>query len=252
MTDAGRGGMDMGDIVAGAWNSYRRAPASWLAITFAAIVLVFVLQWAAEARFGLSETDEDAPSENTGPISAILAGTLIVDLFTHVALVAAAAGQLSGAGVRVRAAYLTGLRRFPAVLFASLATALVAALLGLTIVLLPLAIYFLVTWSLATQVIVIEKELPFRALARSRQIVRGGWWRTLGINLAIVLLAFLPGFVIGRVTAPFDAPWITAAGVSLGGAVAAPFVAIAQTLLYADLRARKGERPFLTPLRETP
>ena len=30
----------------------------------------------------------------------------------------------------------------------------------------------------------------------------------------------------------------------------APFIALAQTLLYADLRARKGERPLSQPVGE--
>jgi hypothetical protein len=98
------------------------------------------------------------------------------------------------------------------------------------------------------QVILNEDEGPIRALSRSRQIVRGQWWRTFGIILAIALLGLLPGFVIGWITVPIGAEWVSALGVALGGAITAPFIALAQTLLYADLRARKGERPFGEPV----
>jgi uncharacterized protein (DUF697 family) len=97
---------------------------------------------------------------------------------------------------------------------------------------------------MASPVIVVERTGPFRALSRSRLIVRGQWWRTLGITAAVLALGFLPGFVCSSIGGAVGQPWATALGAALGGAVAAPFNSLAQTLLYADLRVRKGEKPF--------
>jgi hypothetical protein len=157
---------------------------------------------------------------------------------------------LGGAALSVGGAYATGLRRFLPALAGSLIVGIVAALLSATLILLPLAIFLFVNWSLLVQVIVNEGEGPLRALGRSRQIVRGQWWRTLGINLAIALLAFLPGLMIGWVTGPIDQPWASALGTGIGSTLTAPFIALAQTLLYTDLRARKGERPLSQPVGE--
>ena len=245
MNDPTPGRMDMGDIVAGAFGSYRRAFLSWLAITALSFAIVFALQWAfaGELEPGTDEPTEDQIQESLPAVGALLAGTIAADLFAHLALIGAAVGALSGAGISIAGAYAVGFRSYLPALVGSAIVGLVAGLLAATILLIPLAVFFFVNWSLLTQVIVAERLGPLRALGRSREIVRGQWWRTFGIFLAIALLSFLPTLVIGRLTASGE-DWLAALGAAAGGAVAAPFVAIAQTLLYADLRARKGEKPF--------
>ena len=47
-----------------------------------------------------------------------------------------------------------------------------------------------------------------------------------------------------------SAEWVAALGAAAAAALAAPFRGLAQTLLYADLRRRKGEKPFSEPLGE--
>ncbi len=241
----------MGDIVAGAWTAYLRAPGRWLAITVVSFVVVFALQWALGDQLDLRPDPTTEEVQDALPATGLVFGvSALVELFTHTALVAGALAVLGGAALSVGGAYSTGLRRFLPALAGSLIVGVVAALLSATLILLPLAIFLFVNWSLLVQVIVNEGEGPLRALGRSRQIVRGQWWRTLGINLAIALLAFLPGLMIGWVTGPIDQPWASALGTGIGSALTAPFIALAQTLLYTDLRARKGERPLSQPVGE--
>lgn len=244
------GGMDMGDIVAGAFGIYRRAPLPWLAITALSFVIVFALQWAFAGRLDLGPDPTDEQLQESLPaVFAILFGALAADLFAHVALVAAAVGALSGTPPSVGRAYATAARRYIPVLAGSFVTGLVASLLVLTMIGTPVAIFLVVSWSLLTQVVVAEGLGPLRGLGRSRAIVKGQWWRTLGITLAISLLAFLPGFFAGLITGS-GPDWLAALGAALAGSIVAPFIALAQTLLYGDLRARKGERPFVAPVRE--
>jgi hypothetical protein len=246
------GSLDMGDIVAGAWSAYVRAPGRWLAITVVSFVVIVALQWALGDRIDLGTDPTTEQVQDALPYVGVTFGlSALAELFTHTALVAAAFAVFGGAALNVSSAYGVGVRRFLPVLAGSLVVGLVAALLSATLILLPVAIYLFINWSLLVQVIVAEGEGPLRAMGRSRQIVRGQWWRTLGINLAIALLAFLPGLLIGRVTGSIDQPWATALGTGLGGAITAPFIALAQTLLYADLRARKGERPLSQPVGES-
>jgi hypothetical protein len=244
VNDVTLGRMDMGDIVAGAFGIYRRAALPWLAITAVSFLLVFALQWSFADDLDLgSDPTEEQIQDSLPAVSALLIGTIVADLFAHLALTAAAVRVLSGAGISIAGAYASGLRFYLPALAGSAITGIVAGLCAATILLIPLAVFIFVNWSLITQVIVAEHVGPIRALGRSRQIVRGQWWRTFGIFLAIALLSFLPTIVFGRLTSAGDA-WLVALGAAVSGAIAAPFVAIAQTLLYADLRARKGEKPF--------
>lgn len=234
--DAGR--MDMGDIVAGAFGVYRRALPAWLAVTLIGSLLAFALQ------LGLPAFDDAAEPSPTESLAALpwLAGLLVVNFFTHATLIVAAIRRLRDGSFSVRRAYLDGVRLFPAILFAGVVLLLVLLLLTLTIILIPVAIFIGVLCSFWVQVIVAEGERPLRALSRSRRIVAGQWWRTLLISLAIALLSILPVFAVGVFAAGSDAAWVSALAAAIGGALAAPFQALAQTLLYFDLRARKGER----------
>jgi hypothetical protein len=245
------GTMDMGDIVAGAWGMYLRAPGRWLAIAALSFAAVFVAQWALADRLDLGPEPTNEEVQAALPAAGLTFGvSAMVNLFTHAALVAGVFAVLNGQPLQVAAAYAAGARRFLPVLAGSLVVGVVAGLLAATVILLPLAVFFFVNWSMLVQVVVNEGEGPLRALSRSRQIVRGQWWRTFGIILAIALLGFLPGFLFGWVTGPIGAAWASALGAAAGSAVAAPFIALSQTLLYTDLRARKGERPLAAPLGE--
>ncbi|MGH2584228.1 MAG: hypothetical protein ACRDJE_04880 [Dehalococcoidia bacterium] len=249
MNETAPGRMDMGDIVAGAWNIYRRAPLAWLAVTLVSVVVTFAGLWAVGDRFdlGVDPTEEEVEDALTAG-SPFLGMILIADFFTHVAVVAAAVGVLRSKAVRTGEAYARAVRALLPALIASLIAGVVFVILAATILLIPLGIFFFVNWILAVQVIVDEGGGPINALRRSRQIVRGQWWRTLGISVAISLLGFLPSFLAGRITAPFDQMWLSALGSAAGAAIALPFIGIAQTLLYTDLRSRKGESPLAEPV----
>lgn len=96
--------------------------------------------------------------------------------------------------------------------------------------------YFAVRWSLAPPAVVIEGKRNWAALDVSATIVRGQWWRTLGI---IVLIQFVAAAPVSALTAARVLPLLAAATIeSLGLALVLPFLIAAQTLLYYDLRAR--------------
>jgi len=237
------GSLDMGDIVAGAWDYYRRAPLSWLALTLVSTVAIFAVQWALADRLDVGQDPTDQQIRDAAPAVGItLAVLILVNLFTHLALVDAAWGVLTAKPLQVARAYGAAVRHLLPALLGSLVVGLVAGLLAATLILVPLAVFFAISWSLFIQVMLAEQTGPRRALGRSRALVKGHWWRTFGIIVAVALLAFLPGFVLGWVGTAIGQNWSTALAAALGGAISAPFVAIAQTLLYLDLLARKGNR----------
>lgn len=242
----------MGDIVAGAFGIYRRAPLMWLGLTLVGLPLLYLAQWLAlDLELGANPTQEEMQG-SFGALSVIGALAFVAWLFNHLSLVSAAARLSRGETVSLPHAWRSALRVFVPTLIVAVGALLLVSLLTATLILIPLALFFGVAWSLMPQAAVIEGKTLLRSLGRSREIVRGHWWRTLAIHAAIMLLSILPGLVISPIFAAADLKPLTAAGATLSSIVAEPFVAIAQTLLYADLLRRKGERPFAVPVVEAP
>ncbi|GAA1326958.1 hypothetical protein GCM10009647_064400 [Streptomyces sanglieri] len=128
----------------------------------------------------------------------------------------------------------------------------------------PLAIWLWVKFSLAPSAVVFEGQSPVAALRRSSQLVRGDWWRILGISLLAFALAgaasymiqvpfsFLGMFsgVIGGATLDEDPNpaaiifamsgylVIMALGQLIGQFISATFPQLVTGLLYVDRRMR--------------
>jgi len=113
--------------------------------------------------------------------------------------------------------------------------------------------------SLAAPALLLEGLNPWRALLRSVRLVRGSFWRTLGILLVAYLVTYIGSLVIGVpvgiLSAVLDAFlnnslhtnfWpnvasaaVTAVGQTAGGAVLHPWWAAIIALVYIDLRMRR-------------
>ena len=136
------------------------------------------------------------------------------------------------------------------------------ALIGLLAVIgaiaaLVLTIWFAIMFRMAGPAVVLEREGPTQALARSWRLVRGSFWRVLGITLLAGLIVLVTA---GVLQIPFGllAAWagggnsllpstggnvagilISAVGGVVAGAVARPISAGVAVLLYVDLRMRR-------------
>lgn len=132
-----------------------------------------------------------------------------------------------------------------------------AFLLGVPVAL-GLAVYLYVAFSLASPAIVLERRGVRASLRRSRQLVRGAWWRTFGILLLVNVIAqFLAGilsvpFTVGTLLVSYLTgggdgmnPYeilpllVTALGTIVAAAVTWPFTAVSTALLYVDRRIRR-------------
>lgn len=143
-----------------------------------------------------------------------------------------------------------------------LAAALADAPTGLVVLLLVVGImaglvagvYLYVALALASPAVVLERQGVRRALARSRALVKGTWWRILGIllltNIIVTVLAgilALPLSLLGGATTVFatsdDVSVISLALSSLStiisGTLTWPFVSAVAALLYIDVRMRR-------------
>ena len=111
------------------------------------------------------------------------------------------------------------------------------------------AIWLSIRWALVLPAMFAEDAGPVRALGRSFLLVRGEWWRTLGILFLLELLIAILGAALGGV---FSILFTVVPGLSLGArqvlsqvasslvtAAISPIPALTITLLYFDMRVRK-------------
>jgi hypothetical protein len=120
---------------------------------------------------------------------------------------------------------------------------LAATMLVVTVVLFRL----LVRWAVAPQVAVLEGGNPDSVLWRSQRLVRGAWWRTLGVLLVLMLAQSLLTNLFVGMTSLLARPVLPIRETSVVLSVFAnllflPLPALGTTLLYLDLRTREGAR----------
>jgi len=138
-----------------------------------------------------------------------------------------------------------------AVLAIVLAGALNQAVIAVVaiVALIGLAVWLGIRWALVLVAMFAEEAGPVRALGRSFQLVRGEWWRTLGILILLELLIGILSVALGGVFSLLFAvipdlslparQALSQVTSSLVGAVLEPIPALTITLLYFDFRVRK-------------
>ncbi len=230
---------DLGELLSDAFRLLRDHPGPLLAMSAAIVVPVhLIVSGIGLERLTSSYRTDVERAEQVIPT--------IVSFFVIAPLVAAAViHMLQAISARRRPdtwrCLQASLDDFAPLFLAILFTAAGVAV-GLIALILP-GIYLLIRWFFVAQCVVIEDKRGFDALARSGELVRGSWWRVLGIVLVTQLIAAIPALLIGvPLTAAADAA--DAEALSLAGDMAAsvltvPFVAVVTTLLFYDLRARR-------------
>jgi hypothetical protein len=100
-------------------------------------------------------------------------------------------------------------------------------------------LFFFVFFTL--EAIIFEGMSAVDALRRSRDLVRGSWWRLFGIGIVYVLLVLALALPGGIAVVIFETASPALATVVLGlvGALITPIFSIGSVLVYIDLRVRK-------------
>jgi hypothetical protein len=113
-----------------------------------------------------------------------------------------------------------------------------------------LSIWFSTMFSLVTPVVVLERERPAAALARSWRLVRRSFWRVFGILLLASLIVAVASAILqlpftflstlfGGATGFSAGTVIAVIGTIAAGTVTRPISAAVTVLLYVDMRMRK-------------
>ena len=146
------------------------------------------------------------------------------------ALVHAVSEQYFKQPVGIGQAYRFAWRRLGSLVGAGFLAGLAVGAMWMTVIGIPAAIYFGITWVFVWQVALLEGCGPRAALRRSSALVKQSWWRVLGIMLLFGLIAGAISGVLGI---------IPVLGSIVGAILSAPVAIIGSTLLYYDLRVRK-------------
>jgi hypothetical protein len=187
---------------------------------------------------------------------------IVVGMLVAGAAVYAIAEQYFNQPIDIGRAFSAAWHRLGSLVGASLLVLLAVFGLSITIIGIPAAIYFAVTWLFMVQVIMVEGCGAREALSHSSSLVKNSWWRVLGITLlyyvimtGIYMVLYIPVFIgtmvwaiSGVVTGPMTPDtaqlpvWLLlmiTIVVLVFTAVGTPIFAIGITLLYLDRRVRK-------------
>jgi hypothetical protein len=174
----------------------------------------------------------------------VVALSLVNGLTTLLAVSAATymvALMYAGEGATAAAAYVAALNKGITLLIPYLLFMLGAFLLILTVLGIPLFIYFAIALVFFPQVILIEGAGSLEALRRSRELVQRSWWRVFGICIVYICLGFAGSLAMatpGLLLETYNET-LGSLSVTLGTVVILPFFYIGQALVYFDLRVRK-------------
>jgi hypothetical protein len=121
-----------------------------------------------------------------------------------------------------------------------------------------LLVWLLIRLCLASPALMLEKQGIVKAMKRSVKLVRGSWWRVLGIQLLTAVLVYIvmsiiqiPFILVGAAASPDGlrslssgaVGWsfliITGAGAVIGSTITLPISAGVTALLYIDQRIRR-------------
>ncbi len=119
-------------------------------------------------------------------------------------------------------------------------------MLGLLLCLAP-GIYLWVAWTVAAPVLLLEDVRGWKAMKRSRQLVKGRFWPTFAVVLLVAILtgivqAMFVGILAGVVSVSGNEVALAIAdaiGQTASGVLTTPLSAAVLTVLYFDLRVRK-------------
>ena len=238
----------LGDIISETFNLYGKGLWTFVAIVIIPEVILFVLSAIIVIPLVfVSDIDDGIVTSpfgfgweyelGVGIGLVIFLGlllfviTLIVNALMQGALIHAVSEQTVRQTSNFGQSYSAAWRRIGNLIGAYLLVGIVVLLLAITIIGIPIAIYFGVRWCFVLQAVLIEGSGITESLSRSSNLVEANWWRVFGIMLVI-------GLIVWAIT--FALSFIPVIGAIIGAVVATPIMAAAQTLLYYDLRHRKG------------
>jgi hypothetical protein len=234
---------ELGELVEDAWRLFTSNPGLFLPIAIVIIVPLDLL--VLGVGYGeLWERYDASPPAGEQVTAGVLRYLVFQPLVTaaHIAAVMAL-----GRGERPTPwwSIARGIERWAAVLAVVLLTAIVVVLGAICLIVpgifLGVALYF------SAQAVVAEDRSTVDAMRRSRDLVRGQWWRVFGIGVVFsVMIGVVGGIVAYGLRFAADAAdrqALELIGSMVGDVFTIAFTALAATLVFFDLRVRQEGVP---------
>lgn len=120
----------------------------------------------------------------------------------------------------------------------------IAIAFGLILFIIP-GLILITIWAVAGPVVVLENPGVFKALGRSRELVRGNGWQVFGVLVAVFAIVIVASIVIGSIAAIGNSFILVFLVTLLLMLALAPLQALVQAVLYFALR-EAGGAPALT------
>jgi hypothetical protein len=130
---------------------------------------------------GPTVTQHDVTVFFVGYVAALLIN-FVASRFAQAGCFRAVADAYLGEEVGWRSSLRFALRRLPAVVWLSIISGILV-ILGTLLCVIP-GIYLYVAFAVAVPVLLVEGAGPVRSLGRSRELVKGRWWGTLGVAVS--------------------------------------------------------------------
>jgi hypothetical protein len=137
-----------------------------------------------------------APNTTLIIASFSLIVTSVISLLVTAGLIYASAQVYLGREITSGAALQQAFRRFWSYLGSGILWFLAVGGLCITVIGIPFGIYFGIRWTLYSQPVLLEESKAWNALGRSTELVKGSWWRVLGIVAAIYLISGMITFIL--------------------------------------------------------
>lgn len=224
------GPKNLSDIIGDTFRIYKRDFLRLITI----VAIVEVILGILGSVLTLSGIWTEGKIESLAPFILIgvilLLGSIMAYPLMQGALIHAISEQHFRRPVSIGRAYRFAWRRIKALIGAMILATLAILAMAVTIIGIPAAIYFAVTWTFIWQAALLEGFGPRAALSRSSALVRQNWWRVLGIMLVVGIIAVAISAVLGT---------IPVVGSTIGSILSTPVAITGATLLYYDLRVRK-------------
>jgi len=236
---------DVGSILGGAFELYRRRFGLFATIAFAVVVPIDLLIYGVWGELLWSSKDFGDSLPNGAAVGSTLAPFVLITPLVTAGHVRAVMDLAERREASASAALGAAASRLTPVVLAVLLSQ-VASTLALLLLIVP-GVYLWVGWWVSAQAVVAEERGALEGMRRSRELVKGGWWRVFGIALLISLIGGVIGAVLGiplfAIGALADTGLPTLLGQILLDAVVYSFTALAGTLLFFDLKARAAGMP---------
>ncbi len=159
--------------------------------------------------------------------SLLIVGPMVIEVYDE---------MQQGRSLTFQGAFRSMLRRLPEMLRAVVIIVVVVGMLGISVVLVPVAIWLVVRWLFAPQAAMMDDTGAWGSLQASSAAVKGRWWRVLVAGLSLFLLAAAPGVLIGLYLMVFQGSSVQLTNIisSLFYVVSIPLTILALTLIYRN------------------